>query len=253
VSRVRTVEAAAAFVDRVGLATLFPKADVVLASLWEATAGPGRVEWGVQDTETGKWEMTPEFGLVWGWKDDLPARRLAAAGKHCGSFVLLVAPRLLPALYAVTGRRGEPHDFRETDLNDLQRDVAEAVLAHGPATGPRIRELLATDDRRRVAAAIDGLQRHFVLTSVGVTEQRQGWGANTFDLVARHWGRELRSLPPDREARAVLARTVLDAAGELSSADLAGALGWRTRVAAAILQDLGVPSRDEDGITLWRN
>src|SRR5262249_23197150 len=104
VARVRTVEAAAAVVDDVGLATLFPKADVAPRSLWEGTAGPGRVEWGVQDPESGKWDMTPEFGLVWGWKDDLPARRLAAAGKHCGSFVLLVAPRLLPSLYAVTGR-----------------------------------------------------------------------------------------------------------------------------------------------------
>ena len=31
-----TLEAAAAWVDEVGLALLFPKADVVLPSLWEA-------------------------------------------------------------------------------------------------------------------------------------------------------------------------------------------------------------------------
>jgi hypothetical protein len=250
-ARVRTIEAAAAFVDGAGLATLFPKADVVLPSLWEATAGPGKVEWGVQDEEGGKWEMTPEFSLVWGWKDELPARRLAAAGKHCGQFVLLVAPRILPALYAVTGRRGTPDDFRQAELGGLQLDVAEALLEHGTATAPQIRQLLATDDRRRVASAIEKLQRLLVLTNVGVAEQHHGWGANTFELVARQWRPELARLPSEPDARDTLARTVLDNAGELSAADLAGALGWRVREAATVLERLGLAVRDEDGIRLW--
>ena len=38
-ARVRTAAQAAKWVDRVGLALLFPKADVVLPSLWEQVNG----------------------------------------------------------------------------------------------------------------------------------------------------------------------------------------------------------------------
>src|SRR5437763_15322322 len=94
--RPRTLEAAAQFVDRVGLALVFPKRDVPLPSLFEAVAGPGPVHW-AEERDDGKMAFTPEMELVWSWKDDLPARRLACAGKHLRGWPALVSPRLLPA------------------------------------------------------------------------------------------------------------------------------------------------------------
>ena len=44
-ARVRTLPQAAAWVERAGLALLFPKADVVLPSLWEQVAGIQHVDW----------------------------------------------------------------------------------------------------------------------------------------------------------------------------------------------------------------
>src|SRR6266576_1800975 len=104
-----TVNKAAEFVDRVGI------------------AGPD-ADWATRD-ETGKaLEFSPEFQRLWRWKDELPERRLACAGRHFSSAALLIAPRLLPAAYAITGRPGSPDDFRDAALESLEREVAEVVL-----------------------------------------------------------------------------------------------------------------------------
>jgi hypothetical protein len=43
---------------------------------------------------------------------------------------------------------------------------------------------------------------------------------------------------------------VLAEAGELSAADLGGAIGWRRRAAAAVLDEIA-ESREEDGFRVW--
>jgi len=122
----------------------------------------------------------------WAWKDELPERDLASVGKHLGRWSALIAPRLLPALYALTGRSGHPEDFREGDLTPLQLEVAEAALAEGPSTGPELRALVGAD-KKQVDAAVVVLQRALVLTNAGVVEQKQGWNAIAVDLLARRW------------------------------------------------------------------
>ena len=255
-ARVGSVEQAAAFVEQAGLAVVFPSAALVLPSLWEAVAGPGPLEWAVRD-EKGKFvAFTPEFDRVWRWKDELPQRRLACAGKHVGRFVSLVAPDLLDCLYALTGRPGRPDDFRAAEgVTPLQREVAEAVLEHGPCSGPELRQLLGTDDKKGVEKATEALQRLCVLTGTGITEQDHGWPAVRLDLFARHWHERLHRLPGREDARRRLAAKVLAAAGALSAADLAAALGWHRREAADTLASLAehglASAHEEDGFSVW--
>jgi hypothetical protein len=87
-----------------------------------------------------------------------------------------------------------------------------------------------------------------VLTSAGLVEREQGWPAVALDLVARAW--ELPALPAEDEARRALARLVLDAAGELTAADLAAALGWRRKLAGEVLDEVA-EGRDGDGFRIW--
>jgi len=62
---IRTVAAAAAWVDEVGLALLFPKADVVLPSLWEQVNGSAEENWSIRD-EDGKFVSWSEpMGFLW--------------------------------------------------------------------------------------------------------------------------------------------------------------------------------------------
>src|SRR4051812_46234538 len=133
----RRIDAAARWVDAVGLAALLPVSDVVLPSLWEAVSGTREVGWAVE-RDDGKLEFTAEMARCWAWKDELPARGLACVGKHLGRWQALVAPRLVPALWtAAAERRGA--------LGSLELEVAEAVRSAGPSTGPQLREHVGAD------------------------------------------------------------------------------------------------------------
>ena len=244
----RTLKQAAAWVGKTGLALVYGKADVVLPSLMEAICGPGPVQWAIRDDDGRFVSFTPEMGRLWKWKDELPQKRLACAGRHLARSAVLVAPRLLPALYAAR--------FDDEELTPLEREVTDVVDA-GPASAPEIRRLLGTSDTKSVNKAIERLQRRLILTNAGVTDQEQGWAAIVQDVFARRWAEQLRELPPRDDARRSLAGAVLDVGGEVSAADVAAVLELRRRKEVATLLDelcdLGVAdARDEDGIRLWR-
>jgi hypothetical protein len=223
----------------------------VLPSLWEAISGSREVDWATVD-DSGRHVFTPEMAKCWAWKDELPERGLACVGKHLGRWSALIAPRLLPALYALTGRTGQAADFREGEFTPLQLEVAEGALAEGPSTGPELRALVGAD-KKQVDAAVVVLHRALVLTNAGVVEQKQGWNAIAVDVLARRW--DVSKPPPEDEARRVLAAAVLASSKDVSAADLGGALGWRLKRARETLAELvalGSAERSEfQGLELW--
>jgi hypothetical protein len=233
------VKQAAAWVDRVGLALVFPKDDVVLPSLWHAAGGDDVF---AKRDENGKFiEWTPTMEYVWTTKDELPARGLCAAGKHLRGRASLVSLDLLPALVALTPR--EP-------LEGLEAEIVSVLESHGPLSTRELPDLLAHRERKRVRAALDRLQKQFVVTNAGL-EETDGWPAIVVDLVARRYADRLVEVPSAEEARATLARRVLDGAGELTAEDLRGALGWRKAACVAALEATGSPSRNDEGYVVW--
>jgi hypothetical protein len=248
---VRSLAAAAKWVDGVGLGAVYGKVDLVLPSLWEAVGGPD-ADWAVRDESGKATGFSPEFSKLWRWKDELPERKLVVAGRHLGrGAAALVAPRLAAPLYALTERAGKPEDFRDAELTALQREVAEVVLEHGPIAAPEVRRLLATGVTKQVNKAIEVLQRELVLTNAGVTDQEAGWPAIVQDVFARRWRAQLRRLPKSDDARRTLAATVLEHAGEVSAADVGAVFRWRVKATAAVLDELDADVRVEDGIKLF--
>jgi chromosome segregation and condensation protein ScpB len=251
---ISSLKEAAAFVDQVGVAVPWGKADLVLPSLWQGIAGPD-ADWAIRDETGAAIEFSPKFRRLWRWKDELPEQRLACAGKHFGSGALLIAPRLLAAAYSLTGRSGEVDDFRVDELETLETEVAEIVLENEPLTGPEIRRLLGATDRKPVDRAVARLQRRLVLTNAGAAEQAQGWRAIRQDILARRWQKSLTRLPKKDEARRELALAVLAGTDKVSAADVAAALGWRRKQAESVLSDLSdfgrAQTREEDGLRLW--
>jgi len=230
----KTVRAAAKWLDVVGVAALLPGADLVLPSLWEALTGTRAVEWGIQ-RDDGKFEFTPEMARCWQWKDELPAKGLALAGKHFGTWAALVAPRLIPHVWTVAAERREA-------LTGLHHEIADAVRKHGALTVPQLRTLVPGADKKHIPP----LQRALVLTNSHLVEQSQGWAAIAVDLVDRLW--DVHAVP---DAELELARTVLGSSGELSAADLGGALGWRVKRSREVLEQLDVRLRVEDEVRLY--
>src|SRR5215217_7779114 len=103
---VRTLDAAAAFVDDVGIALLFPADKPIAPSLWEAIAGP--------DAEPFAAGMNDDETLAWEFKDALPAASLAWSGKFVQGRNTLLAPRLLASLYPGAGH---PDDHQSLHLS----------------------------------------------------------------------------------------------------------------------------------------
>lgn len=249
---VRSLTAAAAFVDRVGLALVFRKEGVVLPSLYEAVAGPGPTKW-AEEREDGKLTFTPELSVVWAWKDDLADARLACAGKHVRGWPSLVSLALLPALYALTGRGGSAGDFRDAVMPPLEREIAEAVLTTGPSDAHDVRRAIGGRDTVAVNRGIDSLQRRLVLTRAGTIQRDRSWPATIYDVLPRRY--PLPQLPAPDRARGDLASALLRTAGTLSAADLSRALGFPRREAVKVLEGLAMEGRalprTESGVPVW--
>ena len=226
--------------DKVGLALLFPKTDVVLPSLWEQVNGDAGRNWAVRDAEGGFVEWTAEMGFLWGAKDELPARGLVCVGKHLARVATCVAPRLVPTLVAA----GEPYE-----PEGLEAELVDAITREGPLTGPALRELTGAA-KKDVDKAVIALHRRLVLTNSHLVEQDGPWGAVAHDLLARKWKVPKRLTSPE-EARRELARVFLASAGEVTAADL-GPLGWRRKEAAAVLDEIADGREDPGGFRIWR-
>jgi winged helix DNA-binding protein len=191
---------------------------------------------------------------VWRWKDDLPEQRLVCAGKHLGGRASLVSLRMLPALYALTGRAGKPNDFRGEELSPIERDVADALLENGPTSSAELPHV-AGHERKRTRAAAERLQKRLVVTTAGRQERDRGWPAVILDILPRRYAEHLRMLPKPDDARIELAATVLRSAGEISAADLTAAIGGRRKEATAALNELAAEgrarARDAGEYLLW--
>jgi hypothetical protein len=224
---IRTLAAAGRWIDEVGLALLFPRADLVLPSLWEQVSGLQEVDWNAEP-----------INFLWWAKDALPDEGRACVGKHLGRVASCVAPRLVPVLVAANGEPAEDGD-----------PVVDAIRRLGPLTGPELRAVTGLpkkDVDRRVAS----LHRRLVLTSSHLVEEGSTWGSLAHDLLARKW-KVPKRLPARDEARRELALVVLARAGELSAADLSGVLGWRRKEAALVLDEVAEGRDDEAGFRIW--
>ena len=226
--------------DKVGLALLFPKTDVVLPSLWEQVNGDAGRNWAVRDAEGNFVEWTAEMGFLWGAKDELPARGLVCVGKHLARVATCVAPRLVLTLVA----SGEPYE-----PEGLEAELVDAITREGPLAGPALRELTGAA-KKDVDKAVIALHRRLVLTNSHLVEQDGPWGAIAHDLLARKW-KVPKRLPSPQEARRELARVFLVSAGEVTAADL-GPLGWRRKEAAAVLDEIADGREDPGGFRIWR-
>jgi hypothetical protein len=234
---IRTVAAAAAWVDDVGLALLFPKADVVLPSLWEQVNGTAEENWAIRDADGKFVSWSEPMGFLWPAKDELPGQGLVCVGKHLARKVACVAPRLVPLLVAANC---EPAD---------DDPVVAAIRELGPLTSPQLRAATGCE-KKTIDRAIASLHHRLVLTSSHLVEQDGPWGALAHDLLERKWTVP-KKLPARDAARRELASRVLESATELTAADLAGVFAWRRKEAAAILDDVGDGRDDEAGFRIW--
>jgi hypothetical protein len=216
--RIGSIERAAAFVDDVGFALLFPKQRVLAPSLWEAVAG--------EDAEPFAAGMGTSEQKVWEWKDELPRRGLAWYGVLLAGRGSFLAPALVAALYPGDGAID---DHEALPLSAAAHEIASALAAE-PLPSAALRALIG--DRRRYESGIVELQRQLLVTRAGVRDNRSGWPSALLDLTCRQF------VVGGRRDLGMVAARFLDTALEATAADLARTFRWHLAQAREHLDEL---------------
>lgn len=226
--KVGRIDRAAAFIEDLGFALLFPNKGVVLPSLYDVASDRPLF------SPAGDWG--PDADRVWGWKDELPRRGLAWYGKFLRGRPSLLAPSLLADLYP---RRGRPDDFEDAGLSPTAYRIARILLRSGPQSTAVLREALDIEGKKASEAfhrTIGELDRALVTTHFGVEEEGAGWPTPVLELTARAFRIPVRRSADAARLRA--ARRYLDTMLMARPYELGNAFGWGAEGARAALDRL---------------
>ncbi len=209
---------AAKFIDRVGFALLMPHRGLPLPTLWEAIRGrPGGHPF-------RPW--TKHTDLLWDWKDELPAKRLAFYGSvwngHPGLVSLEMFPCLLKLWGCPLGLEGFREAYREGRLSFDANRLGETLLRGGLLNTYRLRVKIGLSSNTFKRALVE-LQKKLVIAKCGTDERDTTWPAEVVDLSARVFPRahtEARGLS-FLEAREVALQKMQKNAPRLTSRQVA--------------------------------
>ena len=223
--KVGRIERAAAFVEDLGFALLFPNKGVALPSLYDVASDRPLF------SPAGDWG--PDADRVWRWKDELPRRGLAWYGKYLRGRPSLLAPSLLADLYP---RRGRPDDFEDAGLSPAAYRVARILLRSGPQSTAALREALDVE--------AEGVRR--LLPDLGERIARSSMHPSAWRTRAAAGRPRCWSSPPapsaspgvGATARLRAARRYLDTMLVARPYELGNAFGWGADGARAALDRL---------------
>lgn len=200
-TRVHTIQQAARFVDRVGFCLLFPIKGLRLPSLWAAVKGKaldpaGALRSGLSPLVS--WDKDAE--RLWGWKDELPRRRLAYSGRYFRGRQSLLSLAFLPCFYRLAGNPGaaDEHErlYRAGRLSADAHSVARELYRRGPQATLELRYALGWADargNRRFKRALEELQRQLLIVHWGTKAETAAWESVVYELTPRAFPRAVRA------------------------------------------------------------
>jgi len=184
--RVQTIEAATAFIDEVGFAMFWPIRDVEAPSLFHAIAGRERSVPSEHDD--------PDISKCWGWKDESLGGQRWYYSHLLRRKATLIAPRLLPAFYALTRNYGDLRDYLEQVRDGIMtheaRLIYETLLEHGPLHTVELRRktgMTANESKARFERGLLALQVDMKALPVGVAEAGAWRYSFIYDIPMRHY------------------------------------------------------------------
>ena len=230
--RVRTMDAAARFVDAVGFSLLFASTqDIELPSLFEAVKGR-------RDAHIDDWDQDSD--RVWVWKNDLPAARRAFYGKVlAGGKPVFISLKMLPYLFAAAGLEDVNDAYRQGRISQDAKRVYETVRVLGPTPTIALRSALGLD-LRRYHRALDELQRTLVILPIGAVNEHGAWPSQIFELAARWFPRQAaraRKIPVEQARRVLVARYV-ETVVLCTGAMIGRVFGWPRALVNGTVDDL---------------
>ena len=216
--RVNTEKEALAFLNDVGLCSLFSAKGIELPSLWGALCG--------EDRPLPQNHDNRELGLAWQWKDTLPIAGQVLYGKFLRKRPVFISLDLAPHFYALSPNYGDLaedylQDYVDGRLSVESKQVYETLLKLGALPTSRLRReagLAGKTNATRFDRALAELQMDFRIVKVAISDANR-WGyCYVYDLLPRRFpeivqasrsiqGRQARETIMLRYLRTVIAAT----------------------------------------------
>jgi hypothetical protein len=234
--RLRTMTAAARFINQVGFCWLFAPgtAGLELPSLFEAVKGR-------RGMQIFDWDKDAD--RVWGWKSDLPAARRAYYGKALAGKPVFVSLRMLPYLLAAMGAENLEHLYEYGGISYEAKKIYFALESLGPQPTKALRAAAGLDSKdgnARYHRALDELQRRLFVMPVGATNEGNNWPSQIYELVARWFPAQAeiaKKLDVGEARRTLLTRYLKTVVGARRS-DIGRLFGIPRLEMEAIVEDL---------------
>jgi hypothetical protein len=184
-----------------------------------------------------KWEW------MWGWKDELAAKKRIYYGKLLVKKPTFVSMKMLPTFYATFGRAGDPddhlEDVRAGRLSDIARRIIDFLAVNGETQTKRMRSALgitSQEGKSDYAKAIEELQRLMYIARVrAVGEGREDYNY-TYDLFVHRYPETVRAAERETSADAMttLLAHLLGLSGGMTERQVTRLFDWsEDRVAHA--------------------
>jgi len=226
--RLRTEEDAIAFVNRRQFVFFWPIRDIVMPSLWSATAGDRPVP----DEHDDPGHVT------WGWKDGLLDKRVWYYARLLRRRNTFVSYEALPYFYALSPNYGDPDQdylfqYEQGLLTQESKLVYEALLKEGPLDSISLRKaarLSSVESTSRFNRALDALQSEFKVLPTGIAEAGAWRYAFIYDLTHRYYPDLVEKSGPITEpaARQRLLQAYFTSVGAATQREAQKLFGWRS-------------------------
>lgn len=201
--KVKTRAEAVSFIDRVGVALLFPGDNMPLPDLWSAVNGKERA--------IPKHHHDWALGKTWDWKDQIPSHKEAWYGKLVRGKPAFVSLKDLPAIYALSNNYGELDDYLEAYQDGLLsqegKTIYEVLLKEGPLPTSLLRKASGMagggDNARRFERTITELQTGFKIVKAGISDANRWKYCSIYDILLR-WAPSLAEQSRQYNSRTAL-------------------------------------------------
>jgi hypothetical protein len=246
-SRLTSADQAVDFVNQRGFVFFWPIKNIVLPSLWVATAGDRPVA--DQHDDSGH--------VTWGWKDGLLGQRRWYYAKVLHKKATMISLETAPHFYALSRNYGAPEEdyltlYEQGLLTQEARTLYETLLREGPLDTVALRRATRMTSREsdsRFNRALTDLQADFKILPTGVA-RAGGWNyAFVYEITSRHFPDlpEAAHFISETAARERLLADYFRSVGAALPGDIQRLFGWGkafNETAIASLISSGLIMRD---------
>lgn len=224
--RLKSADEAVEFVNQRSFVFFWPIKDIVLPSLWVATAGDRPVA--DQHDDPGH--------ITWDWKDSLLGQRRWYYAKVLRKRATMIALSSAPYFYALSRNYGAPEEdyltlYEQGQLTQEAKTVYETLLREGPLNTVALRKatrMTSQESDARFNRALADLQADFKILPTGVAKAGAWNYAFIYEIAARHFPElpEQAHSISERAAREKLLADYFHSVGGAQPGDIQRLFAW---------------------------